>query len=109
MKYGRQLLFFGMPSAYGKRVWVWSKREGASGFYGWRVSAVQREDVPKPFILCWRGSRTFPVSRTPHLLVPPDSLACLLRSGEQIPQVSVILRPIRGNVHGDSLKPSELI
>ncbi len=72
-------------------------------------------DVPKPLIWLLRGSRTFPVSRTPHLLGPPDSLSFellrfdLFSSGEQIPQVSVIMRLIPGNVHGAGLKPSELI
>jgi hypothetical protein len=66
---------------------------------------VQKFDVPKPLVLVLRGSETFPVSRTPHLLGPPDSL----RSGEHIPQVSVIMRPIAGKVHGDGMKQSELI
>lgn len=59
---------------------------------------------PNP-VLVLRGPGTFPVSRTPHLLGLPGSI----RRGKQIPQVSVILRPISANVHGDGLKPYELI
>jgi hypothetical protein len=54
------------------------------GYGGWRVSEVKLGDVPKPFLnLVLRGSRTFPVSRTPHLLASPDSPSFdLLGSGE---------------------------
>jgi len=40
-----------------------------------------------------------------------NQLAWLYLPGrdEQIPQVSVIMRPIVRNVHGGGLKPSELI
>ena len=94
-----------MPFGCGKRVWVLGMLEGASGFSGGPASEVKLDDVPKPLVWCLRGSETFPVSRTPHLLGPPDSL----RRGEQIPQVNVILRLIPGKVHGANLKPPELI
>jgi hypothetical protein len=57
-----------------------------------------------------RGSSTFPDTRTPHLPCSPDSPSFdLPGSGEPIPQVSVIMRPISAPVHGGSLKLSELI
>jgi hypothetical protein len=57
-----------------------------------------------------RGSSTFPDTQTPHLPCSPNSPSFdLLGSGEPIPQVSVIMRPILQNVHGASLKPSELV
>lgn len=77
--------------------------EDACGFVGWPSSDVKKLDVPKP-ILMLEGFEPSP-SRTPHLLVSPGSL----RRGEQILQVSVILRLVSVNVHGDSLKQSELI
>src|ERR1035441_8960 len=119
MNYGRQVVYFGMPFEerslrkfqigtpmwFGKRVWVQGKLEETRGFCDRRNSDLKRSDVPKPFSWILRGSGTFPVSRTPHLLGSPDSI----RRGEQILQVSVILRPIPENVHGGSLKPSEVI
>ena len=60
---------------------------------------------PNPFLGIGGGSKTFPVSRPPHSLGSPSSL----KRGEQILQVSVILRLIAGNVHGARLKPSEFI
>ena len=85
------------------------KHEGASGSGGWRVSVEQSGDVPKPFF-GFEGSGNLPRFPNPSLTgltVSPSVV--LLGSGEQIPQVSVIMRPIQGNVHGASLKPSELI
>ena len=52
-----------------------------------------------------RGPGTFPVFRNPLL----TGLTSIPRSGEQILQVFLILRPILENVHGEGLKLSELI
>jgi hypothetical protein len=81
------------------------KLEGVSGFYGWQCFCTEVDDVPKPFIWYGRGPETSPFPE------PLTYWAHLTRQGggEQIPQVSVILRLIPGNVHGASLKPSELI
>lgn len=59
-----------MPSKGGKRVWVLGKLEEDLRIL-W-CACFCREGVmtcPNPFLVL-RGSRTFPVSRTPHLLVP---------------------------------------
>jgi len=40
---------------------------------------------------------------------PLTGLAGSLSKGEQIPQASVIMPPIPGNIHGASLKRSELM
>jgi hypothetical protein len=64
---------------------------------------------PNPSLV-FEGFENLPRFPNPHLLGPPDSLSFdLLRRGEQIPQVSVIMRLIPRSVHGASLKPSELI
>src|SRR5208337_2657083 len=96
--------FLGCRSADGKRVWELDKLEGASGCTGWPTSEVKWEDVPKPFLV-FGGPETSPFSE------PPTYWAHLAQSrrGEQIPQVSVIMRLMTGNVHGARLKPSELI
>ena len=62
---------------------------------------VAASDVPKPL----GDSETSPGLRTPTQLAHQTRRD----SGEQIPQVSVIMLLISGNVHGASLKPSELI
>ena len=73
-------------------------------FCGWCAGIafrLQRVTCPNP----WGIREPPPVSRS------PTYLAHLTRrdSGEQIPQVSAIMLLISANVHGASLKPSELI
>jgi hypothetical protein len=68
------------------------------------------DDVPKPYILVFEGFENLPRFPNPSLTGLSGYLRFdLLRSGEQIPQVSVIMRPISRNVHGDGMKRSELI
>jgi hypothetical protein len=103
MNNGRSLIVFGMLFNDGRRVWVFGQPEELSGFYGLHVWN-EVKDVPKPFLWCLGGQK-LPRFSAPRFLCPPDSP----RRGEQIPQVSVILRPIPGKVHGGHLNPSELI
>ena len=81
------------------------KFEGASGFFGWHASDLKFSDVPKPFfgIRGVRNPSPFSEPRAYWAHQPPCG------GGEQIPQVSVIMLLISGNVHGASLKPPELI
>src|SRR6266446_60161 len=94
--------FLGCRMASGKGSGSWGKPEGICGFCGLPVLKRSELTCPNPSIV-FEGFRNLPVSRTPHLLGSPGSP----RRGEQIPQASVILRLIPGNVHRDSLKPSE--
>jgi hypothetical protein len=56
------------------------------------------------FIGIWGGSET-PRYRPPAYRAHPTPCG----AGEQIPRASAIMLPISGNVHGATLKQSELI
>lgn len=90
---------------FGKRVWEQGKLEGDLRIL-WRACFCLEVEVtcPNPS-LGLEGSGDLPRSPDPYLLGSPGSA----RRGEQILQASLILHPIPENVHGDTLKPSELI
>ena len=104
MNYGRlNSAFRDAGSGFGSEPVIWNEEFRKAIVVGTSIE-LEKCDVPKP-VLAFEEPENFPF--------PGPSLTGLnltrLGEVEQIPQVSLIVRLFPANVHGDSLKPSELI
>jgi hypothetical protein len=88
----------------GRRVWVLGMLEGnLRSFMVGVFLNCSKVTCPNPSLIMYWGFGILP--RHPNPAAHPTRCG----GGEQIPQLSVIMLLISGNVHGATLKPSELI